>query len=348
MVRGGCLLVAVFLSLVLPGLARADDGFVGTYRLSGREGVRALQGTVVIRATGSGLALSGSLGSRGQVELTGACAGDEASFAPEASAAPTAGLVGALAGGDAPASDAAATISVRLRANGPGKLRGEVVDGAGRRLMTLELTRRRRALIVHATGHGPSHDNTFKSYGGMIRTYYAALGMQVVMLPAASWATVLAELVRAGDDGEPYVRVVTLGHGGWDGPIFGGQLSPWMSASRWSELVDAVRRGTAPEAKLLVSACHAAGSNRWESWRPHDRWVERLARAAGRTVAGPAGITSTTFALRHARALEGAGTFAQETRLAAGDGVRAIPSGGGIRSGKRLTWEQVDAAASAP
>ncbi|MBX3471179.1 MAG: hypothetical protein KF878_30295 [Planctomycetes bacterium] len=343
MVRSGSLLVAAFLSFALPALAHAQEaGFVGTYRLGGREGSRTLQGTVVIRATDAGLTLSGPLGSRGQVELTGALAADEASFAPAPSAAPTAGLAGALAGGTAPAPDPAATISVRLRTNGPGKLRGEVVDGAGRRLMTLELTRRRRALIVHATGHGPSHDGTFKTYGGMIRSYYAALGIQVVMLPADSWATILAELVRAGHDGEPYVRVVTLGHGGWDGPIFSGQLSPWMSASRWQDLVDAVRRGTAPEAKLFVSACHAAGSNRWETWRPHDRWVEQLARATGRTVAGPAGITSTTLALRHARALEGAGTFAQETRLADGDGVRAIPSGGGIRGGKRLTWEQVD------
>ncbi|MCW8139703.1 MAG: hypothetical protein KIT58_12465, partial [Planctomycetota bacterium] len=67
MIRGTSLLVAVFLSLVLPGLARADEAFVGTYRLGGREGSRTLQGTVVIRATDAGLTLSGPLGSRGQV-----------------------------------------------------------------------------------------------------------------------------------------------------------------------------------------------------------------------------------------------------------------------------------------
>jgi hypothetical protein len=340
--RWSITIIAAIALLAAP--ARADDtGFVGTYRLGGREGTRALQGTLVIRPQGEGYVLSGPLGSRGQVELEGAIIDDTLTFAPPE---PTVGIAGALGGETAAA---ASSYTVRLTSTGAGKLRGEVKDDTGRARMRLELTRKKRTLIAHATGYEASHDATFLTYGRLVKSYYSALGHQVVMLPAPSWDTLLAELVRAGDAGEPYARVVTIGHGGWDGPMLGGQISPWSDDERWASLVDALRRGTVPEAKMYASACHAGGSNRWEDHRPADRWVERLARETRRTVAGPAGVTSTTLVLRQVRALEGVGTTAQETRIASATGVRILGAGGSASGGRRLTWEQVDAAStSAP
>jgi hypothetical protein len=231
-------------------------------------------------------------------------------------------------------------------------LKGGAVAAEGRTLMTVELVRRKRALIAHSTGNERSHDNVFLVYARQIRTYYRALGYEVDVLPADGWSTILDALRAAGTSGATYTRVVTIGHGGWDGPIFSGQLSPWNAGQGWAELIAALRAGTTADAKYWVSACHAAGSDRYERaeespWRPRDRWVDQVARASGRSCAGPAGITSTTLALRQVRAFEGAGSTAQESRLASPEGVRTVRSGGLIVNARLVPWADVEAADAA-
>ena len=342
--------LALLLALAsAPARATEDDAPIGTFQLSGKEGARSLSGRVTIRPAGAsaegGLTLEGPLGSRGAVALQGARDGAGWTFTPPV-AAETGGIAGALLLGAEAAAPAAPAYTLRLApGKAAGRFTGEVVDADGRPRMKLDLVRRKRALIAHAVGYGASHDNTFLVYGRQIRTYYRALGHEVDMVPAERWDAVLDPLRAAREVGAPYTRVALIGHGGWDGPIFGGQISPWWGQARWGELIAALRAGTAPEARVLVSACHAAGSDRYERARGDVRgfrsWVDEVGRAAGRVVAGPAGITSTTLALRQARALEGAGTVAQETRVASGEGVRVTR--GSVAAAKLIPWDQVDA-----
>lgn len=344
--------VVLFITLLLaaaPAHAN-DEPLVGKYRLGGREGARALTGTIVVRRDGAGLTFSGPLGSRGDVTFAGTAEGGTYRFEPttDGSGSGGVGLVGALTPGDAPAPETGpaqgCTLTLRPGATA-GKFTGQLAAADGRRLMTVELTRKRQALIAYATGYQQDHDDVFRVYGKKIATYYKALGLEVNLLPVASWDEVLEALRAAGQSGAVYSRLVTIGHGGWDGPMMHGQLSPWLNATRWTELVEAVRVGTTPDAKYLVSACHAGGSDRFEKARGDARddrsWVDQVARATGRTVTGPAGTTSTTFAFRQAQAAEGAGAFAQETRVASAAGVKVCR--GWLAPAKLVPWAQVDA-----
>lgn len=327
-----------------PALA-ADDPLVGTFRLSGRQGARSLSGPVVIREREGQLVLSGTLGTLGAVELPGSREGSSWRFATPVA---TGGMTGVLVPGQPEATAPALTLT--FTQTRVGAFSGTGAGPDGRKTMTLELTRKRRALITYATGYGVE-DNTFAAYGRQVRTYWRALGLEVDFVPAASWDAVISALQAAGDAGTPYVRVLSVGHGGWDGPIYRGQLSPWYGGAGWTGLVAAYRHGTAPESKMYVSACHGGGSDKWEITRgvgrTHDKWVDELARATGRQVAGPAGITSTTSALRQVRALEGAGTVVQETRFASADGVRVVKAGGTPAIYKVIPWADVDAAEAA-
>lgn len=344
--------MTLFITLLLTAASASsawadDEPLVGKYRLGGREGVRALAGTILVRRDGAGLTFNGPLGSRGDVTFAGTAEGGTYRFEPTNDGSGSGGgLVGALTPGDAPASAPAQGCTLTLRpGTTAGKFTGQLVAADGRRLMTVELIRKRQALIAYATGYQQDHDDVFRVYGKKIATYYKALGLEVNLLPVASWDEVLEALRAAGQSGAVYSRLVTIGHGGWDGPMMHGQLSPWLNATRWTELVEAVRAGTTPDAKYLVSACHAGGSDRYEKARGDARddksWVDQVARATGRTVTGPAGTTSTTFALRQAQAAEGAGAFAQETRVASAAGVKVCR--GWLAPAKLVPWAQVDA-----
>lgn len=349
------LVILALFALAAPHARAEDEPFHGTFKLFGKEGWRAISGQVVIRGGADAPVFVGPLGSKGPVTLIGRRDGAGWSFTPAPAGGSDGGIAGALARpATETAPDAPPAYTLRLAPSGkPAKpFTGTVVSAEGRTLMTVELVRRKRALICHSIGNEQSHDNVFLVYARQIKTYFRALGYEVDVVPAQDWPTIFGALRAAGTSGATYTRVVTIGHGGWDGPIFQGQKSPWNGGSGWSELVAALRAGTTADAKYWVSACHAAGSDRHERseespWRPRDRWVDQVARAAGRICAGPAGITSTTLALRQVRAFEGAGSTAQESRLASPEGVRVVRSGGLIVNARLTPWADVDAADAA-
>lgn len=156
--------------------------------------------------------------------------------------------------------------------------------------------------------------------------YYDARGYRVERVVEGTSAGLIARLQRATR--RPYARVVISTHSGWDGPMWDdGQIA--YEDAEFAGLAAAFAAGTTPDAKVYVSGCHAAGSNRYESSDTRI-WVRDLARLSGRVVAGPTGSTS---AAEHTErqtlaALEGVGTVIQETVLATPTEV--VRWGGGL------------------
>ena len=83
---------ALMALVLVAGSARAaDEAIVGTFKLGGREGPRALSGDVTIGFDSGVLHFNGALGTRGKVTLAGTREGDAWKFRPAAatgSAAP--------------------------------------------------------------------------------------------------------------------------------------------------------------------------------------------------------------------------------------------------------------------
>ncbi len=127
----------------------------------------------------------------------------------------------------------------------------------------------------------------------------------------------LQTLRAASANGTPYDRVVFVAHGGWDGPFFGHQQTSGKDDQKtWPDFCAAIRRGTTPTARLYSSSCHGGGSNYTERKKGNSDyiWSRDLAKRTGRTVAGPAGPTSTGYTLQQGKAaLEGEGVVKQET-----------------------------------
>ena len=81
----------------------------------------------------------------------------------------------------------------------------------------------------------------------------------------ASWDALIARL--EGAESEPYARVFTIGHGGWDGTMMDGspmQISPRLEADFFWRFTDAIKKGTTPDARIYFSSCHGGGSNQGE------------------------------------------------------------------------------------
>ncbi|MCO5166731.1 MAG: hypothetical protein M9894_10245 [Planctomycetes bacterium] len=244
------------------------------------------------------------------------------------------GLVSVIGGGDG-ASGSSAARTVEVTRGNDGALRA--VHRQGDAVVARErLVRVRAALLVHAQTYDQSHVNAFRAYATTIARRYKAEGyVTAEMLLGTSMEVVVERLLRAEAEGHPFERLVFIGHGGWDGPVLGTysdpghrQASGVYNQAMFDVLVDAIRRGTTPAARIFASACHAGGSNVYERARPHDNkyvWTDDLAVRTGRIAAGPAGFTSTEYTERHVWAvLEGQGTTIQEVRWASGTNARTI------------------------
>lgn len=160
---------------------------------------------------------------------------------------------------------------------------------------------RREGLFVACASDPPSTDDDryFVTVCRQLRDRYRARGYRIAdddVLLGTSWDVVIGKLNAAAAAGTPYERLVTVGHGGWAGPILpGGQLAASYWEGPFGELLEAVRRGVSPTGRIFCSNCHSAGSDR----------IERAGDAADRT--------------RHQRAVEAArdGVGQAEARLAA-------------------------------
>jgi len=215
------------------------------------------------------------------------------------------------------------------------------LEGAGPKL-ELELVRRRRVLLVvdepELGGYATRTWWYYRDTHGF--TKHVRLDTHKESDESTAFVAALNEAASAQ---LPFDRVVLYSHGGWDGPLLGDQIDPPGSSSydanEWSQLVRAVRAGTTPDAKLYFSACHAAGDNRSEYRSdPDDRWwTASLGRATQRWVSGPAGSTSTEYALQQTQAsLEGEGTVVQETLVTVGATDVRIYPGRTLAEGKRV------------
>jgi hypothetical protein len=243
----------------------------------------------------------------------------------------TGGAVAAVAGGGG----GAEPLTVELVPQGGG-FQG-ILRRGGAEVGRERLTRaapaasgQKAALLAPVKPHSSNDANAFRSYARRLADYYRGQGWRADVLEVESAEALGKALEQAGTEGRPYARLVLIGHGGWDGPLFqGGQVSPTSSPDGFVRLIAALRRGTTADARVFSSTCHAGGSNRYEDVRKDDRWTDHLARAAARIVAGPMGPTSTEYTYQHVLAvLEGQGTTRQEVRWSAPEGARTIPAGG--------------------
>lgn len=189
------------------------------------------------------------------------------------------------------------------------------------------------ALLVHATAWDTSHAAAFKGYATQMAAYYRLHGYsRTDLLAGAGQESLIAALRRADHEQRPYSRVVIVGHGGWDGPMLsqGGtsQVSWSDHQPLFLEWLAALQAGTTADARLFSSSCHAGGSNRYETGNAY-RWVDDVARRAGRIAAGPMGPTSTEYTMQQVlAALEGVGSTKQEVRWASPQGFRTLSAGG--------------------
>jgi len=188
-----------------------------------------------------------------------------------------------------------------------------------------------------SSGNGPREERAFRGYCRRLKAFYRARGIRSELQFGEGAESVIEMLEAAPAQGRLYSRIVIIGHGGWDGPTMGVTNSPYQVSGRDSDpalflrFIEAIRQGTSADAKLFSSSCHAGGSNVYElhDGRRKYNWTHDVAVRSGRTVAGPAGYTSTEWTYRHVlAALEGIGTTKQEVHVAGPEGLRVIrPSG---------------------
>jgi hypothetical protein len=192
---------------------------------------------------------------------------------------------------------------------------------------------RKRVLIVPNTHHS-SDGGAFRVYARQVAKFYR--GYESVISDAEDFQDLVEELRHAAANRAPFDRMVLIGHGGWDGPVLDGhlgarQVSGKLRPKVFDAFVAAIEVGMTPKGKIYNSSCHAAGTARREkrySWQSGYRWVHDLAKRTGRTVAGPAGKTSTEWTLRQVKAsLDGVGTMRQEVHIARGDRLKIVGFG---------------------
>jgi hypothetical protein len=261
---------------------------------------------------------------------------------------PSLGLAGVLTNGQLPPANAVWTVELKgvLLQSGAFKARVKA-NGAVQFEERLRKIEGKRALLIPQKAHDPTHVNAFKAYATHVARRYKAMSYdRVDVVLGESWAVVIDELLKAEAERRPYTRMVFIGHGGWDGPIgMGQQRSSESDPEGFKVLIDALRRGTAPDARIFASACHAGGSDKYEalnSWNNKYRWVDDVALQTGRIVAGPMGKTSTEYTEQHVFAvLEGDGVTRQAVRWASPQGVKIIPPKGTLAGAALLPVEPI-------
>lgn len=136
-------------------------------------------------------------------------------------------------------------------------------------------------------------------------------------------------LQQAAAANDPFDRMVILSHAGpRDGPIYGydhdeTQVSPHLNQHLWGPFTTALHAGTSEDALIYAGGCHTGGFDTGERDRTsrgprpdESSWVEKASRASGRTVIGPAGLTSWWKTHDAILAMEGDRGAPQETRWA--------------------------------
>lgn len=327
--------LASLLVLLLAPVAVAQEG---AYTLQNQAGQRL--GTLTIQAGEGGLLrMTAALANgRSRPALVQEAAGRLRFVGAPASGATTetSGLAGLGAtAGAATAPTTRRTVDLVARTGG---YTATIREGANV-VATERLVRIRAALIVPAATTNTSHMNAFQAYANQVAAIYRARGYDPVhVFKGESWDVLIAKLEQAGKDGTPYERMVTIGHGGWDGPFLGwDQVSPSSNNETFQKFIAALGKGTTPAARIFASGCHTAGSNASERASKMNSlvWVHEVARAAKRSVGGPAGMTSTEYTRQHVLAvLEGEGTVRQEVVWATPTVTKRIRPGGSLSSAK--------------
>lgn len=329
------LIVAALALAASPAFAQSAPDLRGAYALYSESGSRI--GNASINGEGDDLVLRARLNDgRDRTPLALDKSRSSAGKLVFARPAPadTDGLVGALAGGATTATTGAPGRTVELTRQNDGSLRAVIKEGSsvvGREV----LKRVRAALLVHASTYDQTHVNAFRGYATNLARMYRNRGyVTAETMLGTSIEVVVERLLRAEAEGQPFERLVFIGHGGWDGPVLGKysedghhQASSHYNPQAFAALVDAIKRGTTPAARIFSSSCHAGGSNVYElaAGRSEYVWTDDLAVRTGRIVAGPAGYTSTEYTQQHVLAvLEGEGVTVQEVRWASGTASRRI------------------------
>jgi len=330
--------VLLVLSAATAGLAQED--ILGNYDLrgvedgvqfSGRASVQLDQRTPVLHLAvndGSTQVLAGTK-----------TAGGNYSFALPTEAR---GVTGVLTGADS--DTASRTILISSRQGG---LAGTIQSG-DQSIGTIEMRRQRppkSALLVWSFAYSEHDQNAFHAYATELSRYYRhSKGYgRADVVKGESFHTVIDQLKQAAAEGRPYQRLVMIGHGGWDGPVIGStsgwesrQVSGKQAIPLYNELLEAIRTGMTPSGKIFSSSCHAGGSNVYERAKessPRYNWTHDLALRTGRTVAGPAGYTSTEYTFQNVKAtLEGEGVTKQEVHVAGPQGLRIVRPSGALSS----------------
>lgn len=232
-----------------------------TYRLVARLGEGSVSAARIVGAGGFEQDLQQGYGGYG-VDLGGLSSGDYAVVLEE-SAGGAARLALRWSGSELELLDPEAGAGlVRLRGGSPGAW--------GDTFFLLHAPQaRREGLFVACTsdvtqGEGKYFYNLAKE----LQALYRGKGYRVRdedLVQGSSWEVVIEKLNAAAQAGSPYERLVTIGHGGWDGPIMdGGQSSQWIGGMQYQRLVEAVQRGLSPTGKIFTSNCHTGGSDRFE------------------------------------------------------------------------------------
>lgn len=298
-----------------------ETPFTGTYTVTG-----PLKGTLVVKRTGDELTFMGQLGEQ-TFTHTALVSAKTHEWTIDLGTTVTVGMVGRLS--HEHATDAPHRKLV-IKITGRDVLAGSLVLGdtpAG----AASLVRKKEALIVYGTHQGGMH-----VFANEVAAYYRTKGYAITEIKG-EWNAVRDALSSAQENGHAYERFVDVSHGGYDGPI----LDPWTqwssradeSPDDFDDLVRAFRRGTTPDAKLIFSACHSGGSDRFEvknaTSEPYYnyRYTDELAKRTGRLAAGPMGPTSTEYSRQLVKAIEGEGPTKQETRISTPSGATVVQPG---------------------
>jgi hypothetical protein len=301
-----------------------ETPWIGTYDMTG-----GAKGALTIGRKGDDLRLSGT--ADGNALSAVAKVGKHEFHLPLGPVA--VGIISHLGGGlgSTPAAPAQTARMLVVTESG-GKLKA-VVHQDGKADVAVTLTRKKEALVAYGTYQGG-----MKVFAQQAADYYKSKGYTITMIPG-DWEAVTLKLVAAEESGHTFSRFIISSHGGWDGPMFEGkkcQLSAQECTDEFGDLIRAMRRGLTPDAKMIFSACHTGGSNRYEDHTKQTYYdysyiySDDVAAKTGRTVAGPMGETSTEYTRQLVMAVEGEGVTKQETRVSTPSGGKTIQPGHGV------------------
>ena len=141
-------------------------------------------------------------------------------------------------------------------------------------LMTL-VSSARRALILPCSTPGSEKDASYcHIMCKQLRGDFEELGYAVDVVDVSeqcNWPHVIAQIEQAAAQGRRYERFVTVGHGGWDGPMLYDVGGTYQQASRISHvdlferLVEALKTALTPSSRSYANNCHCGGNDRVET-----------------------------------------------------------------------------------